>query len=116
MSSSPHPSVQPHLARVRELGERAGGPTGDEVEGALNDVYAAVIALEVTRTRARRQLDRAMAEALHPGGAERLGEQALTVRRLDRDIESLRTVLADLRALPVEPAGPPDATPRRPVR
>ena len=90
--------------------------TPAQVERALNDVYAAVIALEATRTRARRQLDRAMAEALHPGGAERLGEQALTVRRLDRDIESLRAVLADLRALPVEPAEPPDATPRWPVR
>ena len=90
--------------------------TPAQVERALNDVYAEVIALEARRTRARRKLERAMAEALHPGGAARLGEQAVTVRQLDREIESLRAVLADLRALPVDPTGPRDATPRRPVR
>jgi hypothetical protein len=116
MSPLSHPSLDQHQARMRELRGRPGGPTGSEVEGALNDVYAAVIALEALRTRARRELEAATARALEPAGGERLRDHALTVRRLDADIESLRGVLADLRALPVEPAIPAGATARRQVR
>jgi hypothetical protein len=103
-------NLEHHRARARELWGRPGGPTGVEVEGALNDVYAALIALEAMRTRARRRLEDSLAGALDPGGGERLRDDALTVRRLDRDIESLRGVLADLRALPVAPAGPAGTT------
>jgi hypothetical protein len=111
MPPSSRPSPDRHRPRVRELGDRAGGATGEALEEALNELYAALIALEAARTRARRELERAMAEALHPGGGERLHEQALTMRRLDRDVASLRAVLADLRALPAA-----CATPRRSIR
>jgi hypothetical protein len=116
MSPSSTPSLDQHQARARELRDRPGGPTGGEVERALNDVYAAVLALEALRTRARRELEAATARALEPDGGERLRDHALTVRRLDQDIGTLRGVLAALRALPVEPAVLIGETPRRQVR
>jgi hypothetical protein len=89
-------------ARARELRATPGGPSGRAVERALNDVYAEVIALEVTRTRLRRRVD-------DPAGADS-GRDAATLRRLDDAIAELRAVLAELRTLPL------DATPRRAVR
>jgi hypothetical protein len=106
-------------AHARELRERPGGPSGGEVERALNDVYAEVIGLEVTRTRVRRRMLQHLVD--DPDAAH---EDALALEGLDTAIGALRAVLADLRALPVPPAQPggrrapesESATPRRTVR
>jgi hypothetical protein len=89
------------------------------VERALNDVYAEVIGLEVTRTRVRRRMLQHLVD--DPDAAH---EDALALEGLDAAIGALRAVLADLRALPVPPAQPggqrapesESATPRRTVR
>jgi len=98
-------------AQAQALRERPGGASGGEVERALNDVYAEVIALEATRTRLRRRQLEHMADVLAPGGAERLREDVLALRGLDSAIAALREVLDELRSLPVQlppPADPPE--------
>ena len=54
-------------AQAQALRERPGGASGGDVERALNDVYAEVIALEATRTRLRRRQLEHMADVLAPG-------------------------------------------------
>jgi hypothetical protein len=106
-------------ARARELRERPGGPSGGEVERALNDVYAEVIGLEVTRTRIRRRMLEHLVD-----DPEAAHEDGLALEGLDTAIGALRAVLAELRALPVPPVQPgarpeherESATPRRNVR
>jgi hypothetical protein len=106
MSSLSEIPVDRLRARARELRERAGGPSGAEVERAINEVYAAVIALEAVRTRVSRRLREGLGQALDPGGPERLRDYADSLHTLDEDVRALRVVLGELRALPVEPARP----------
>ena len=95
--------VERFRTRVRELRER---PSGADVERAINDVYAAVIALEAVRTRVSRRLRESVGKALEPGGPERLRDYAESLQTLDQDVRALRAVLGELRALPVEPVRP----------
>lgn len=92
-------------AHARELRERPGGPSGREVERALNDVYAEVIGLEVTRTRTRRRMLANLVDA-----PEAAHEDAIALEGLDTAISALRAVLAELRALPVPPTRPDEPT------
>ena len=98
-------------AQAQALRERPGGASGGDVERALNDVYAEVIALEATRTRLRRRQLEHMADVLAPGGSERVTEDVVALRDLDDAIAALRQVLDELRSLPVQlppPEYPPD--------
>jgi hypothetical protein len=107
-------SLDRFRAQARALRERPGSVSGGEVEQALNDVYAEVIALEATRTRLRRRQQEHMADVLAADGGERLREDVLAIRALDAAIAALREVLGELRALPVElppPEAPPDDIP-----
>jgi hypothetical protein len=106
MSSPSEISADHFRTRARELRERAGGPSGAEVERAMNEVYAAVITLEAVRTRVSRRLRENLGKALDPGGPERLRDYADSLHTLDRDVRALRVVLGELRALPIEPARP----------
>jgi hypothetical protein len=106
MSSPSEIPVERFRTLVRDLRERAGGPSADEVERAINDVYAAMIALEAVRTRVSRRLRESVGKALDPDGPERLRDYAESLRALDHDVRRLRGLLDDLRALPVEPARP----------
>ena len=106
MSSPSEIPVDRFRTHARELRERAGGPSGDEVERAINEVYAAVIPLEAVRMRVSRRLRQSLGKALDPGGPERLRDYAASLRTLDQDVRALRAVLGELRALPVEPARP----------
>jgi hypothetical protein len=106
MTSPSEISVDRFRTHMRELRERAGGPSGAEVERAINEVYAAVLALEAVRTRVSRRLRENLDKALDPGGPERLRDYAETLHTLDEDMRALRAVLGELRALPVEPARP----------
>jgi hypothetical protein len=99
-------SLERFRTLVRELRERAGGPSGADVEQAINDVYAAVIALEAIRTRVSRRLRESVGKALDPGAPERLRDYAESLRALDQDVQALRVVLRELRTLPVEPVRP----------
>ena len=97
-------------AQAQALRERPGGASGGDVERALNDVYAEVIALEATRTRLRRRQLEHMGDVLAPGGSERVTEDVVALRGLDSAIAALRQVLDELRSLPVQlpaPADPP---------
>jgi hypothetical protein len=106
MSAPSEIPVDRFRAHVRELRERAAGPSSDEVERAINDVYAAVVALEAVRTRVSRRLRESVGKALDPGGPERLRDYAESLQTLDQEVRALRAVLSELRALPVEPARP----------
>jgi hypothetical protein len=106
MSSPSEIPVERYRTLVRELHERAGGPSSHEVERAINDVYAAMIALEAVRTRVSRRLRESVGRALDPGGPERLRDYAESLRAVDQDVGALRALLDELRALPVEPARP----------
>jgi hypothetical protein len=106
MSSPSETTLERFRTLVRDLRERPGGPSAEEVERAINDVYAAMIALEAVRTRVSRRLRENVGNALDPGGPERLRDYAESLRALDQDVSGLRALLDDLRALPVEPARP----------
>jgi hypothetical protein len=106
IASPPEITVEHFRTRVWELRQRADGPSGADVEQAINDVYAAVIALEAVRTRVSRRLQESVGKALDPGGPERLRDYAESLRALDADIGALRVVLGELRSLPVEPVRP----------
>ena len=111
MPPSSATSLDRFRTRTQALRERPGGASGGEVERALNDVYAEVIALEATRTRLRRRQLEHMADVLAPGGSERVTEDVVALGGLDDAIAALRQVLDELRSLPVQlppPEYPPD--------
>lgn len=117
MSSPSDLSLETFRARLRDLRERGDRASGVDVERAINDVFAAVVSLEAVRARVSRRLQENVGNALDPGGPERLRDYAESLAALDQDVGALRSVLHELRALPVEPVGPRIvATDRRALR
>lgn len=117
MSSPPDLSLETFRTRLRELRERGNRASSLEVERAINDVFAAVIGLEAVRTRVSRRLQESVGRAMDPGAPERLRDYGESLAALEQDVEALRSVLDELRALPVEPVAPRVvATDRRALR
>jgi hypothetical protein len=70
----------------------------EELEEALNDGYAEVLELEAHRARLSREITELAAEADHEPAAQRLRERALRLGTVERELERMRELLAELAA------------------
>jgi hypothetical protein len=86
-------------ATLREFEGRRGRLGPEELDRALNDGYAHILHLETTRSQLRRRITELAEHAHEFDAAEELRRHSLSLRSLDRDIERLRDVVAQIELL-----------------